>query len=596
MPRKRTRIEIPNAKIHLGQARRLAPILDAAESGGLSLKRTRASTDFVADVDSLLQSDDPSMLPRQRLKYQFSAIDEEVFLSDRGLATSYGIFGAPGSGKTFLFKYLLRQIFALNRDDPARKIGALILDPKAALMDDIERMVNLPDVARGEDIMFINTEVLEREARSVNVIDCALDSWALADLLVLAARSAGISASEDYWFLEWANLFGASLYLLNNFYLKGVSDSQHVVTLRNLMDALLLVEPGTESSGDSPGRNRGMRGIQRLAAQAETELENKDPRTRDDARIAISQIKRFFQADYVHTIMAFVARAYGSFQRYDYRWFSPQGSLKHVGKSFYDQIIEDGKIVVVSMSPTDPLVAKTLCTLIKSLFQQTVIQRLDRSSSSRVVMLGCDEYAEIASEVPGQPMGDGRFFSLSREFGCMGLLATQSVNVLQATSLKENWRSVFSTFGAKIFMRLADNETAKEATELAGKSTWYVTSRGLSHGKEGLSGSEQRSIQQYETVSTEVTTQTFEKGDAVALGSLDGNASSKLLHFFHVPDDKEQEARMAGTFVPAAQTPPPVQAVRAAPASPPKTLASAKRDEPARPAAPAVRRATFEDD
>jgi type IV secretory pathway TraG/TraD family ATPase VirD4 len=191
-------------------------------------------------------------------------------------------------------------------------------------------------------------------------------------------------------------------------------------------------------------------------------------------------------------------------------------------------------------------------------------------------------------------MGDGRFFSLSREFGCMGLLATQSVNVLQSTSLKENWRSVFSTFGAKIFMRLADNETAKEATELAGKSTWYVTSRGLSHGKEGLSGSEQRSIQQYETVSTEVITQTFERGDAVAIGSLDGNESSKLLHFFHVPDYDMKAGSMAETL--ARTSPAPAQAVKPAQATTPAAPAPARRDKPASPAAPVVRKAAFEDD
>ena len=204
-----------------------------------------------------------------------------------------------------------------------------------------------------------------------------------------------------------------------------------------------------------------------------------------------------------------------------------------------------------------------------------VIQRFGRLQSRRVVLLGCDEYAEIASEVPGQPMGDGRFFSLSREFGCMGLLATQSVNVLQATSLKENWRSVFSTFGAKIFMRLADNETAKEATELAGKGTWYVTSRGVSHGKEGLSGSEQKSIQQFDTVPSEVTTQGFEKGDAVAIGSLDGNATPELLHFFHVPSEDEQDARIA-----AAQA---------------QVQAAGREEAPAISATP-TRRAVFEDE
>jgi hypothetical protein len=574
---KPARIEIPrDARVHLGRARRLEPFLSSAESSGLGFSRLRAATDYVSDADAMLQPDEAGMLPRQRLKYRLAPLEEDVFLEGNGLLTSYGIFGAPGSGKTFLFKYLLRQLLGLHRTNPDRKVGALILDPKAALIEDVEAIVHLPDVARGDDLVIINAETLARIKEDgvdedVNVIDCAVDTWALADLLVLAARGAGITASEDYWFLEWANLFGASLFLLDNFYLRGVSNPQYVVTLRQLLDALLIVEP------------EGLRGIQRLAKAAEQQLGGIDDEAmRADARIAISQIERFFKADYVHTIMAFIARAYGPFQRSGYACFSPPGRIKGSRKSFYDRIIEDGKIVLVSVSPADPLVAKTLCTLVKNLFQQTVIQRLDRymreelHNYDRTVLLGCDEYAEIASEVPGQPMGDGRFFSLAREFGCMGLLATQSVNVLQATSLKENWRSVFSTLGAKIFMRLADNETAKEASELAGKSTWYVTSRGVSHGKEGFGGSEQKSIQQYETLPTEVTTQGFMMGDAVAIGSLSGGATTDLLHFFRVPSKAEQDATVASAAEPAFDT---------------------LHEQVAQPAAPASRRRViFEDD
>jgi hypothetical protein len=88
----------------------------------------------------------------------------------------------------------------------------------------------------------------------------------------------------------------------------------------------------------------------------------------------------------------------------------------------------------------------------------TVVGRLARvragtlQNFTRPLVLAVDEYSEVASEVPGQPMGDGYFFSVCRQNGCMGLIATQSVNVLQASSLKENWKAVFSTFGAKFLV------------------------------------------------------------------------------------------------------------------------------------------------
>jgi type IV secretory pathway TraG/TraD family ATPase VirD4 len=148
-------------------------------------------------------------------------------------------------------------------------------------------------------------------------------------------------------------------------------------------------------------------------------------------------------------------------------------------------------------------------------------------------MLACDEYGEIASEVPGQPMGDGHFFSLAREFGCMGLIATQSVNRLQSSSLKDAWRDVFSNFNAKIFMAARDNETAKEASELAGQTTWYLASDGTSRSKDGLSSSRQRELREQTSLPTRVLTHVLQRGQAVVIGTLDGLTAST--YFLQVP-------------------------------------------------------------
>jgi hypothetical protein len=97
-------------------------------------------------------------------------------------------------------------------------------------------------------------------------------------------------------------------------------------------------------------------------------------------------------------------------------------------------------------------------------------------SCRRPLIIACDEYGEVASEVPGQ-IGDGDFFSQARQFGCMGLLATQSVNVLQASSLKDAWRSVFSTFGAKIYAGCGQRNVRNN--EMSGEYDWYKTSVGM---------------------------------------------------------------------------------------------------------------------
>jgi len=237
-----------------------------------------------------------------------------------------------------------------------------------------------------------------------------------------------------------------------------------------------------------------------------------------------------------------MTRAYSPFQQSRFvRYSRLQSKTANRQTTFYDQIIDEGKIVLVSVSPSDPGMAKTLCTLVKCLFQQTVLGRLERVRAKtlrnfeRPLVLACDEFSEIASEVPGQPMGDGRFFSQARQFGCMGLLATQSVNVLQATSLKEAWRSIFSNFGAKIFMRLVDNETTEEASKLAGESDWYICSAGTSHSKDGLGSSTQKEMRERKSLPTEVLTQVLSRGQAVLIGSFDGGKEVST-HFVSAAD------------------------------------------------------------
>jgi type IV secretory pathway TraG/TraD family ATPase VirD4 len=156
----------------------------------------------------------------------------------------------------------------------------------------------------------------------------------------------------------------------------------------------------------------------------------------------------------------------------------------------------------------------------------------------RAVLFMCDEYSDVASEVPGEPAGDGYFFSLSRQFGCLGLVATQSVNMLQASSLKENWKAVFSNFAAKIFMRLGDNETAEEASKLAGETDWNVGSAGTSHQKDGTGSSTNTELRERKALPTTVLTQVIQRRQAAVVGSLDGGNKPKT-YFVKVPDDDE---------------------------------------------------------
>src|SRR5262249_47588343 len=146
------------------------------------------------------------------------------------------------------------------------------------------------------------------------------------------------------------------------------------------------------------------------------------------------------KSDNIATVENLITLAYGEFLRARTHRYSKSSPKTSTHKVFYDQIIDDGKVVLVSVSPSEPGLAKVLCTLVKNLFMQSVRSRLDRVRAGRLqnferpLLLACDEYSQVASEIHGQ-IGDGDFFSLARQQGCMGILATQSVNVLQASAL-----------------------------------------------------------------------------------------------------------------------------------------------------------------
>lgn len=421
---------------------------------------------------------------------------------------------------------LLEQLIALNADKPDHRFGILLLDPKAALIEEMPPLM----ISRGQECTIINGTWLNANKRSVNLIDCALNPWELGRSLVLAAQGAGIGASDPFWFGEWTNLFGAAIFLLRYTALGGK------VTLRQLVESLLM---DSDTRPDEAPRRRILAEadrVERILAEKGTQIHEGEQR---DALLAIAGVRRFYRQNYTGTIEAFIQRAYGAFARSEYDCFS--------GSSFspiYDNIIENGDVTVVSMPPSEPDSAKITCSLVKLLFQQTVMARKERCFAktlqnwTRPVLIACDEYSQIASEVPGQPAGDGQFYALAREAGCMGLLATQSVNTLSNSSLRDAWKSVFSTAAAKIFMSANDNETVEEASKLAGDEDWMLLMRAFSRNREGGSVSSTPELRERKSLPHRILTRLLKQREAVVIGSLDGRETQPDMFFMRARDRK----------------------------------------------------------
>ncbi len=511
----------PKGSVHVGQERTLIQRSAKRPSfAGFDGGRAVGMT----PIEYIRRTSRPGALEVERLDYSLQTTSNELAIADDGLVASYGIFGAPGCGKTHLLMYLLQQVLQIASDQPSQKFGALILDPKSALVDDVQEMVRA--AGREEDLEVLNTERLNHERKGVNVVEVGsgFDAYELGVQLVMAAQAAGAGTSDPYWMMAWGNIFGAALELLRI--------DKEPITLNKLLEETITFDT-SESEPKRPIELRAER-MRRELATFESAAD------RQDALKAMSELENYrrMKEENAETVQSIIVSAYSNFQRSKYQCFSMPDSS---GRSLYESIIEDGKIVLVSFSPSEPIMARTLCTLVKNLFQRSVLGRTNAFLSGRIknyerpLVIAADEYSQVACELQGKPLGDGDFFSQSRQHGCMGLLATQSVNMLQSSPLKENWKAVFSNFGAKVFMRAADNETAEEAVKLAGKSEHYVTGEGTSRSKDGLSTSRQKELRERDNLPSMVLTQVLAKGEGVILGSLDGMRTSPTMHLVKVP-------------------------------------------------------------
>ena len=281
--------------------------------------------------------------PGNRARWRFQRTDRVISICRAGCANSYGIFGAPGTGKTHLMRKILRSLFDYAPDLPEKQFGGLILDPKGSMIDDVSMM--LEGHPREKDLVVIDGSS-DQEPR--NVIQCSLRTRELARTLVLAAQSSGVTAREPFWFIAWTNLFADAMTLLEYRFARELTIGRIVESIMNIDDA-------------------GRREIEVIAAEMELNPEawaalcaryagHSAEEIEMEIRHAAVDIRSFYRAkqEYVATVETFIINAFGDFRSKRCAPFSPEPRSwadRTVRSNLYDSILEDGKIVVVSLPP-----------------------------------------------------------------------------------------------------------------------------------------------------------------------------------------------------------------------------------------------------
>jgi hypothetical protein len=466
-------------------------------------------------------------------RHELTGTGEDLSICDSGLTLQYGIFGEPGSGKSNLLCHLLSQVVAHRSPvdpqghDPARKFGGIILDPQAALLDDVRRV--FADAERDDDLVVINSRALTKSG-GINLIDSALSPRDLAKSIVDAAQTGSGDKDSPYWFEQIGIVFDAILTIL------GTLEPDRKPTLNRLVEEAL--------GQHSVGSNRTQSNLEKLARTAEGHLVGTPTPDRQDVQSAIDGLRRHLSADPKNriTVEQFTEQAFGLFGKEAYRCYS---AAKPGGRSLYDQIIDDGKVLLVSPGPHEVELSSTLPTLVKILFQRTVVSRFERykefqlNNRVRPVLFLADEYHTVATQPPGKVMSDSYYFSTARKFGGLCLVATQTVGQLQASGLGDNWHAIYGTLAAVIGMKVSDPDTVKYLQERGGQIDMLELNQGDSSKQGDITTSDNYKRTEVSKIPADTLKQ-FGQGDAVVIGST--GAARASIRYVHVPEWKPGRA------------------------------------------------------
>ena len=446
-------------------------------------------------------------------------------IAGAGLRQTYLIFGGPGAGKTYYFQYLLGSLLA-HRSRP----GCLLLDPKGALTGWLE--TTLKAAGRIEDLRMLKAGA---DLPAFNVLAGGLSPKELGRLLSEVVLSGAPGIDEG-----WAVLVGD---LLESAAVVIAADPTVDLTAAQLLKDILYRARFTYPDGKQELEYPIVYRAKRVALQ---------PSATVDARIAADRIAEYFsnaieprQRRFVRQI---VERTLAELALPEWRYLS--GSMP--GDSVYTDIIERGRVVSVAVGQSSPAFQRSMSTLVKSIFQQAALAHLSRHKDDPpkkevkpdddppFYILACDEYAQAITEGQTGLVSDSRFFSLSREAGCLSLLALQSVATGRSrfsADMRDRWEGILGNVTVKLFMKLNDFETAKMASDLAGSQHSFVAISSQQQSAQGLSTTDSLTMLEHPRVPPWYLTNRLPQGHALVHGTLDGKAEPTSL-FVRVPQHK----------------------------------------------------------
>lgn len=441
-------------------------------------------------------------------------------IPEKGLYTGIAALGAIGSGKTRgLILPAMRQLFGYKADDPQNKLSGIVLEVKGDLCRQVARI--LKEYGREQDYIGVS---LESNVR-YNPLNNDLDPYAQAFNIASIITSIWGKGKEPFWQQSYTDLvrYVIILHRVQSGYVTLVDIFRTVISSGRLEELLGQTSCQVSNTGYVAISREGYsirakqlaqfgftlhRGSDQYVAEYSEALEKflreetpitatvylpKPPNARqrtqfDSVSYWYWEHWKFFRHEVKSSIIQGIAVFLSLFEADPdvRRVFCPPKDL-YEGQSVesdpdghvlppFDELIEAGKVIGLDFPVAlNPALAKTIATMMKIDYQRAVQLRIPRMEAEpdrhyRPTVFICDEFQNFATVGGDNPVGDERFFSISRQPKCIPIVASQSVSSLKDALPNEGFKTLMQTFRTKVFLTTSDPDTARFASEMCGKA------------------------------------------------------------------------------------------------------------------------------
>lgn len=441
-------------------------------------------------------------------------------IPEKGLYTGVVALGAIGSGKTRgLILPAMHQLFGYRAHDPEKKLSGIVLEVKGDLCRHLARI--LKHYGREQDYIDVS---LDSNIR-YNPLNNDLDPYAQAFNIASIITSIWGKGKEPFWQQSYTDLvrYVIILHRVQSGYVTLVDIFRTVISSGRLEELLAETSCQVSKTGYVTISKEDYAVHSKLLAQFGFTLH----RGSDQFVAEYAEgLEKFLQVEApVRATVYFTkphdARQCLQFESVNYWYWEHWKFFRHEVKTSiiqgiavflslfdadpdvrrvfcppkelyegepvesdpdgsvlppFDELIEAGKVIGLDFPVAlNPALAKTIATMMKIDYQRAVQLRIPRMEAEpdrhyRPTVFICDEFQNFATVGGDNPVGDERFFSISRQPKCIPIVASQSVSSLKDALPNEGFKTLMQTFRTKIFLTTADPDTARFASEICGKA------------------------------------------------------------------------------------------------------------------------------